>query len=114
MTKRINFIRNESRFTLRGRLGRIIKLLSDEPIEDKYESEDRVGFADSTARDALVEAWLAANDLQMALEDLDEKKRNARVCGHGETISVYDIMNAESLIFSALCRIGRIGDEGEI
>ena len=105
---------NDPRLTIRGRLGEIITRLSDRPIDDPIVSADRIGFADSSARDALAWAWLAVNDLQMALDDLNRKKFNARCLGKGETLSFDDLRLAESLIFSAICRIGRLGDEGEI
>lgn len=97
-------------FTIRGKLGYIITLLSDRPIDDPIESSSRVGFADSYARDALAVAWLAGNDLRMALDYLNEKKSESRRFG-SETISFDDLRLAESLIFSAICRIGRMSDE---
>lgn len=101
-------------FTIRGKLGHISALLGNEPNDDPIESSRRVGSADSYARDALAVAWLAGNDLRMALADLDRKKFNARQLGKDETLSFDDLRQAESLIFSAICRIGRMGDEGEI
>lgn len=109
-----DYLSDPKRFTIRGKLGHIITLLSDRPIDDPNESSSRVGFADSYARDALDVAWLAVNDLRMALEDLNLKKAESRCLGNGETLSFDDLRQAESLIFSAICRIGRIGDEGEI
>jgi hypothetical protein len=107
-----DYLSDPKRFTIRGKLGHIITLLSDRPIDDPNESSSRVGFADSYARDALDVAWLAGNDLRMALDYLNEKKCESRRFG-SETISFDDLRLAESLIFSAICRIGRMSDEGE-
>lgn len=112
--KKSEYLSDPVGFTIRGKLGYIITLLSDRPIDDPIVSQHRIGFADSNARDALTVAWLAVNDLRMALADLDRKKFNARQLGKDETLSFDDLRQAESLIFSAICRIGRIGDEGEI
>lgn len=112
--KKIDYLSNPVKFTIRGKLGYIITLLSDRSIDDPIVNRQRIGFADSNARDALTVAWRAVNDLRMALEDLDSKKRTARSLGNDETISFDDLRLAESLIFSAICRIGRMGDEGEI
>lgn len=112
--KKIDCLSNPVKFTIRGKLGYIIELLSDKPIDDPIVSQYRIGFADSSARDALTVAWLAVNDLRMAIEDLDRKKFNARSLGKDKTLSFDDLRLAESLIFSAICRIGRLGDEGEI
>jgi hypothetical protein len=108
-----DYLSDPKRFTIRGKLGHISALLGNGPIDDPDESSSRVGFADSYARDALDVAWLAVNDLQMAIEDLNRKKAESRSFGDGETISFDDLRMAESLIFSAICRIGRMGDEGE-
>lgn len=116
--KKIDYLSNPVKFTIRGKLGYIIELLSDKPIDDPIVNQHRIGFADSNARDALTVAWYVVNDLRMALKDLDSKKRNAmclaKQSGKDETISLDDLRLAESLIFSAICRIGRMGDEGEI
>ena len=110
-------------FTIRGKLGHISALLGNVPNDDPIESSKRVGSADAYARDALDVAWLAGNDLRMALDSLNKmrmaldslnkKKGESRRFG-SETISFDDLCLAESLIFSAICRIGRMSDEGEM
>lgn len=92
--------------TLRGKLGRIIALVGDGQIDDAIENSNRLGFADSYARDALTVTWHAVNDLRMAIDDLDAFRRRPSEMEY--------IFRAESLIHSAIGYMGREGDEGEI
>ena len=93
-------------FTLRGKLGRIIVLVGGGQIDDPNEDANRGGFVDSYARDALTVAWVAVNDLRMALDELNDLERRSGVSDYTS--------RAKSLIFSAISRMGRDGDEGEI
>lgn len=92
--------------TLRGKLGRIIALVGDGQIDDAIENSNRLGFADSHARDALAVTWRVANDLRMAIADLHAIERRPSEVDY--------IFRAESLIRSAIGRLGREGDEGDI
>ena len=92
--------------TIRGKLGRIIALVGDGQIDDAIENSNRLGFADSYARDAITVTRLVVNDLRLALEELEALER------HPSEIDY--IYRAEGLIRSAISRIGREGDEGEI
>lgn len=92
--------------TLRGKLGRIIALVGDGPIDDDIENSNRLGSADAYARDALTVTWSVIKDLLMAIDDLHAAERR-----QGE---IDYILRAESLIRSAIGRMGREGDEVEI
>lgn len=92
--------------TIRGKLGRIIALVGDCQIDDDIENLNRLGFADSYARDALTVTWQAANDLRMAIDELYAFERRQS--------SIDYIFRAESLIHSAIGHMGRVGDEGDI
>lgn len=92
--------------TIRGKLGRIIALVGDGQIDDAIENSDRLGFADSHARDALTVTWRMANELRMALDDLEVFERSPSEIGY--------IFRAKSLIRYVIGQMGREGDEGEI